>query len=99
MAQKDLPLPIGNSDRKTENFLPRYFRTDTNKKFLQSTTDVMTSEGVVEKIDAFVGRRNAATAQVTDSYLPDVSSDRENYQFESSTVYRDELNNVDFFAG
>jgi len=99
MAKNDLPLPTGNSDKKTENFLPRYFRTDTNKKFLQSTTDVMTSEGVVEKIDAFVGRRNAATAQVTDSYLPDVSIDRENYQFESSTVYKDELNNVDFFAG
>ena len=99
MAQSNFPLPTGKSDKKTENFLPRYFRTDTNKKFLQSTTDVMTSEGVVEKIDAFVGRRNAATAQVKDSYLPDVSADRENYQFESSTVYKDELNNVDFFAG
>lgn len=99
MAQSNFPLPTGKSDKKTENFLPRYFRTDTNKKFLQSTTDVMTSEGVVEKIDAFVGRRNAATAQVKDSYLPDVSADRENYQFESSTVYKDELNNVNFFAG
>ena len=81
MENQDYPLPVGpNSERSAKNLLPRYFRTDTNNKFIQSTVDAMISEGVVEKLDSFVGRRNSPTTTVNDTFLPDTSPDRENYQ-------------------
>lgn len=99
MENQDYPLPVGpNSERSAKNLLPRYFRTDTNNKFIQSTVDAMISEGVVEKLDSFVGRRNSPTTTVNDTFLPDTSPDRENYQLEPSLVYKDDLGNVDFFA-
>jgi len=97
--QNDFPLPAGKSaDRKASNFLPRYFRTPTNKKFLQSTIDQQINEGVVEKLNSFVGRRSAKARIPDDTYLGDVSADRENYQFEPAVVYKDELNNLEFYA-
>lgn len=97
--QNDFPLPAGKSaDRKASNFLPRYFRTPTNKKFLQSTIDQQISEGVVEKLNSFVGRRSAKARIPDDTYLGDVSTNRENYQFEPAAVYKDELDNLEFYA-
>ena len=38
--QNEYPLPAeGNNNRKSESLLPRFFRTETNKKFLQATLD------------------------------------------------------------
>jgi len=96
--QNDFPLPSNpNENPSSANFLPRYFRTDVNKKFIGSTLDQMTTPGVVEKVNAFAGRRYARSASANDIYLPDVSSDRENYQFEPSVVYKDNLDNVLFY--
>jgi len=95
--QNDFPLPAGNNeDRSAANFLPKYFRTDTNKKFVNSTIDQMINQGVIEKINAFAGRRYAKATTAQDSYLTDISVDRENYQFEPVTVYKDDLSNVEF---
>lgn len=97
--QTDFPLPAGGkSDRSSSNFLPKYFRTDSNKKFLQSTIDQFISEGVVEKINSFVGKKYAKSNTISDTYLPEINADRENYQFEPSVVYKDELDNVNFYA-
>ena len=97
--QNDFPLPAGqNPERKSSNFLPKYFRTDTNNKFLQSTVDQFINEGVVEKLNSFVGKRNAKARIPSDTYLGDVSSQREDYQFESSVVYKDEIDNLKFYA-
>ena len=95
--QKDPILPVENKkDQRSFNFLPKYFRTEFNKKFLSSTLDQMTTPGVVEKVNAFAGRRWAKAATSADNYLKDVSEDRENYQLEPSVVYKDELDNVEF---
>ena len=95
--QNEFALPAGNNaDRSASNFLPKYFRTDTNKKFISSTIDQMINPGVVEKIDAFAGRRYAKARTSNDSYLKDVTVDRENYQFEPVTVHKDDLGNVEF---
>jgi hypothetical protein len=97
--QNDFPLPAGqNPERKSSNFLPKYFRTDANNKFLQSTVDQFINEGVVEKLNSFVGKRSAKARIPADTYLSDVSPERENYQFEPSVVYKDELDNLKFFA-
>ena len=97
--QSDFPMPTGDdNNRSSSNFLPKYFRTDTNNKFLQSTIDQFISEGVVEKLNGFVGRRYAKANLNLDAYVSEISSDRENYQFEPSIVYKDEIGNVEFYA-
>jgi hypothetical protein len=96
--QNDISLPVG-PERSVESvsLLPKYFRTDTNKKFLNSTLDQMIKPGVVEKVNAFAGRRYAKAAKFDDSYLKDVSVNRENYQLEPAVLYKDDLDNVEFF--
>ena len=75
--QSDFPLPAGNDNNaKSVNFLPKYFRTETNKKFTSSTIDQMITPGVVEKINSFVGRRYVKSAKSDDIYLPDVTTVR-----------------------
>ena len=65
--------PVGSSNRKHSKFLPRFFRTGTNEKFVNSTIDQLFSPGAVEKLSSFVGRKNAK-ANINDStYLTDVS--------------------------
>ena len=60
MAQDESTIPTdGNSKRKSADLLPRYFRTTANKKFLSSTLDQLMQPGVVEKVDGFIGRRDA----------------------------------------
>ena len=88
--------PVGSSNRKHSKFLPRFFRTGTNEKFVNSTIDQLFSPGAVEKLSSFVGRKNAK-ANINDStYLTDVSFLRETYQLEPSLVIKDDLDNVTF---
>jgi len=99
--QNEYPIPTNNDSnnkRSSASLLPRYFRTDTNKKFLGATLDQLTTPGVAEKINGYVGTRVAKAAKITDSYLSDVSADRENYQFEPFAVVKDNLGNVTFDA-
>jgi len=96
--QNEYPLPAGDSKNPSSaNFLPRYFRTEANKKFLGSTLDQVTTPGVVEKINAFAGRREAKAVKSTDTYLADVSTNRENYQLEPAVVIKDNIGNVEFY--
>jgi len=96
--QTDITLPVnGTGDISAVNFLPKYFRTDINRKFINSTIDQMIKPGVVEKINSFTGRRYARATTVNDSFLSDVTATRENYQFEPVMVYKDTLNNVEFY--
>lgn len=87
-----------NGRRTSLDFLPKYFRTPANQKFLNATADQLISEGQVEKINAFIGRKDTpAYNSKTDNYVTDVSVDRQAYQFEPSLVSKDELGNVTFF--
>lgn len=92
-------LPGGKNFKRTAaEFLPAYFRTNTNKKFLQATIDQFVSDGVVEKIDAFVGKKEAKAVTISDNYLSEINADRSNYQFEPYAVYKDDLDNIEFSA-
>lgn len=99
MANKDeMSLPVDNNNtEKSHNFLPKYFRSDANKKFLSSTVDQFITPGKLEKINSYAGRRHSLSREKTDLYLKDVTSDRENYQFEPSLVQKDEYENVNFY--
>ena len=97
-AQGDLPLPApGNNKRTASEFLPRFFRTQANNKFLQATLDQLIQPGVAEKINGYYGRRNAKAYKSSDNYISDVSSERENRQLEPSVVIKDDLDNVTFY--
>ena len=97
--QNEFPLPIGsdNESRKSEAFLPRYFRTDPNKKFLQSTLDQLIQPGVAEKLNGYVGRKTSKAYNSDNNYIGDVSDNRENYQLEPATIIKDDLDNITFF--
>jgi len=98
--QKDFPVPAGKSSqpRESAEFLPKYFRTPVNQKFLHSTLDQMISEGALEKINAYYGRKITPAYKTSDLYINEISADRENYKFEPSVVQKDDLGNVNFYS-
>ncbi len=91
-----LPLP-NNTNRTVTDLLPRFFRTEANKKFFQATLDQLVQPGVAEKISGFFGRKNAKAFVAGDNYIGDISTARENYQLEPALVIKDNLNNVTFY--
>ncbi len=96
--QTELPLPgDGSEKRKSEIHLPKYFRTESNTKFLSSTLDQLLQPGVAEKLNGYFGRKTATAFNPSDTYIADVSKDREDYQFEPASVITDALGNVEFF--
>ena len=96
--QNESALPTPNDDRRSaSDLLPRFFRTEANKKFLQSTLDQLIQPGVAEKINSYYGRKTAKAFKSIDNYVGDVSADRENYQLEPATVIKDDLDNVTFY--
>ena len=95
--QSENPVPISNSKRKNSELLPRYYRTDTNKKFIQSTLDQLTQPGAVKKVTGFIGRQNAKSSTTDDIFVEAVTSQRQNYQLEPSMVSKDTLDNVNFY--
>ena len=88
---------INPNNNKTSNFLPRFYRTEANKKFTQATLDQLVQPGTVEKINGYVGRQNAKASDGNDIFIKEVSATRQNYQLEPGMVVRDELDNVTFF--
>ena len=98
--QSDNALPVGanQSKRTSADHLPKYFRTDSNKKFLSATLDQLLNPGVAEKISAYYGRRIAKARTASDNYVSDVNADRENYQLEVASVIKDALGNVDYYS-
>jgi hypothetical protein len=96
--QNEYPLPAdGKNERKSESLLPRYFRTEVNKKFLQSTLDQLVQPGVAEKLNGYYGRKISKAYKADDNYVGDISKAREDYQFEPATIIKDELDNVIFY--
>lgn len=88
--------PSANSS-KTSDFLPRFYRTDANKKFLQATTDQLTQAGTVSKVNGYIGRRNSKATTGSDIFVEAASTIRQNYQLEPGITVKDKLGNTSFF--
>lgn len=98
---KDQTAPVlpttGNLEKSSINFLPRYFRTSANQKFLNATLDQMISQGEVDKVNAFVGRKTVESYSPADNYLDAITDQRNSYQLEPAVIITDELDNVEFY--
>ena len=84
--------------RRSLDFLPSFFRTETNAKFLNATLDQLTSEPDLKKLDGYVGRKFAPSYKPGDGYLVEPTALRQNYQLEPSTVYKDESGKIKFVS-
>ena len=96
--QQEPSLPIGNqTSRSTSDLLPRYYRTDANKKFLSATLDQLTQPGTVKKLNGYIGRQNAKAVKAADIFVTASDQVRQNYQLEPAAVIQDEFESVNFF--
>jgi len=86
------------AERKTYNFLPTTFRSDTNQKFLSATMDQLVSDPNFTTLYGYIGRRFAPTYKSTDSYVLESTAERQNYQLEPSIVIKNTQQNTTFFA-
>lgn len=84
--------------RKTINFLPEIFRSDTNRKFLGSTLDQLISEPNLKKVNGFIGRRFSSSVRPTDNFILENSDQRQNYQLEPAVLTKDQKDNIDLLV-
>ena len=85
------------SKNLSSTLLPNFYRTDTNKKFLEATIEQLTQAGTVKKINGFIGRKNSKATQGKDVFIDTIDSNRMNYQLEPAIVIDDELGNTNFY--
>jgi len=97
MAFNDNNESNQNGKVTSSDFLPKFFRTNANKKFLQATFDQLIQPGEAEKIQGYFGRKTAKAFVPSDNYVGDVSADRLNYQLEPAVVVQDEFENTTFY--
>ena len=97
--QNENPVPNidGKGKRRNSSLIPRFYRTDSNKKFIQATLDQLMQPGVVKKLNGYIGRQNAKSSNGKDIFVSTIDTNRQNYQLEPSLVVKDELGNVDFY--
>ena len=89
--------PINDDKNESSRFLPRYFRTLPNKKFLSATLDQIIQPGTAEKLNAYYGSSSAKGHKVNDPYVTESIKIRNDYQLTPGTVIEDELGNVNFY--
>lgn len=78
-------------------FLPNFYRTDANRKFLHATIEQLTQQGTVKTINGYVGRQNSKATTGNDIFIEAPSQIRQDYQLEPGLVIKDSLNNTKFF--
>jgi hypothetical protein len=88
--------PNGNKSISA-NLLPRYYRTDANKKFLQATLDQLIQPGTVKKVNGYIGKQNAKSSTGEDIFVAAANQSRQDYQLEPGLTVKDTLGNTTFF--
>jgi hypothetical protein len=96
--QNEPKLPLSNVEkRNSSDLLPRYYRTNSNKKFLQATVDQLIQPGTVKKVNGYIGRQTAKAVKPNDVYVKAIDQTRQDYQFEPAALIQDYLGNTTFF--
>jgi hypothetical protein len=81
---------MANKKVSSVNFLPEYFKTVKNKKFLNSTIDQLIQKPQLESIDGYIGSERTPTYKASDVYI----SNGNPYQLDPALIIRDKLGNV-----
>lgn len=82
--------------KKSSSFLPNYFQTDKNNKFLSSTVDEFFQTPELERIDGYIGSKLVPNFDIEkDNYLKEQTKDKTNYQLEPALVIKDNDLNID----
>jgi hypothetical protein len=93
MASNDeYPLPANVNDqnkRQSARHLPRFFRSEQNEKFLSGAFDPLLQPGKLDRINAYVGRKDIPNFKFDDNYQNDITTVRQYYQLEPGFVYED----------
>lgn len=75
--------------RRTLDFLPSVFQTNTNSRFLTATMDQLVSEPLMTRMSSYVGRaEGSAVYQAGDPYIQEGDSFAQHYQLEPSLAVR-----------
>ena len=94
---ENTPSNNPNQKRKAEGLLPRFYRSDSNKKFISGTINQLIQSGTVRRLNGYIGRENSKATAANDIFLNEPVEDRQNYQLEPSLVIEDVLGNVNFY--
>ena len=71
---------------RTINFLPEYFQTVPNQRFLSSTLDQLVSAPQIQRFDGYIGQRYINGLPLSGEYLVEPTAQRTNYQLEPNFV-------------
>ena len=79
------------------NFLPEYYRTTPNKKFLAATLDQLTQPASTQRLSGFIGKKISNLFDPSkDVYVREANKTRQAYQLDNATVVRDSGGTVRF---
>ena len=84
---------------RTIDFLPRFFKTDANNKFLSATLDQLVTEPSLTRLNGYAGRKNGVNYSSTDNYITEGNAFRTNYQLEPSVTSKDSTGAINFVSG
>ena len=86
--ENGIPISVtALNKRASADHLPRYFRTDQNKKFLGGTLDPLIQPGKLTRINDYIGRKDVPNYSDSDNYVTEGSFPRQYYQLEPAYVY------------
>jgi hypothetical protein len=77
------------ANKRTVDFLPEIFQTQTNKQFLAATLDQLVQEPQFIITQGFVARKIGPVVNPIDSYVVELDRTRADYQLEPGVVRLD----------
>lgn len=82
-------------DKKSLDFLPSYFRTPKNSKFLSSTLDQVIKEPKIKRLDGYIGSRSVVNYDINkDQYVSKDNSLQSKYQLEPGLIVKNNQENI-----
>jgi hypothetical protein len=80
------------------DFLPEIFQTPTNAQFLGATVDQLISQPTLAPLQGYIGQRFGPGINPKDTYIPEPSKARTDYQLEPGVIFlKPDTNTVDDF--
>jgi hypothetical protein len=85
-------------DKKSLDFLPKVFQSNTNRRFLNATMDQLLQEPRLDRLYGYIGRQDLSPAyQQGDAYVNETDSYSQFYQLEPGLVINKRVFNTNNF--